>query len=302
MGDTTICRTDAITLKPQGDGLYYAWTPAATLDDANIRNPVATPTDPITIYHVRSSIGKCFADDEVKIKTVPYPAANAGADTAICFGKSTQLHASGGSIYSWSPSAFLNANNIPDPVSTTPTATVVYIVTVKDVLGCPKPVNDTIILTVIKINADAGPADTSVVINQPLQLLATGSTIYSWTPATWLSATNIDDPVSLPQDNIKYTVTVSNAAGCFSTDTINVKLYKVKPDLYVPTAFSPNGDGVNDILKPLALGLKSIESFRVYNRWGQMLFLHHRYRRRMGRNFWRRHPGAGNLCLVCTGN
>lgn len=271
-GDTTICRTDKITLMPNSDGLHYVWTPPTTLNDPNIKNPVATPTDPSTTYHVRANIGKCVADDDVTIRTVPYPDANAGIDTLICFGKSAQLHASGGSIYSWSPAAFLSAANIQDPVSVSPTASVVYVVTVRDVLGCPKPVSDTVIVNVAHIIADAGPSDTSIVEDQPLQLYATGSTIYSWSPSTWLNDPNIANPLSLPKDNIKYTVKVSNSAGCFSIDTINVKLYKVKPDLYVPTAFSPNGDGTNDILRPLALGLKSIESFRVYNRWGQLLF------------------------------
>ncbi len=270
--DTTICRTDAITLNPYSDGLHYTWSPPATLSDPGIKNPVATPTDPTTMYHVTATIGKCVADDDIIVRTVPYPDANAGLDTMICFGKSAQLHASGGSIYSWSPTAFLNNPNIANPVSQNPIASVVYIVTVRDVLGCPKPVNDTVIVNVAHIIADAGPSDTSVVIDQPLQLAATGSTIYSWSPATWLDNPNIATPISLPQDNIKYTVTVSNSIGCFSTDIIYVKLYKVKPDLYVPTGFSPNGDGDNDILKPLALGLKSVDAFRVYNRWGQLLF------------------------------
>jgi len=212
------------------------------------------------------------ASDDIIIRTVPYPAANAGADKEICFGQSSPLNASGGSIYSWSPTVFLTAANIPNPVSVSPIATVTYVVTVRDVLGCPKPVNDTVVVKVDHIIADAGPVDTSVVIDQPLQLNATGGTIYSWSPVTWLSDPNISNPVSLPQDNIKYVVKVSNSIGCFGTDTIRVKLFKVKPDLYVPTAFSPNGDGLNDILKPLALGLKSIDAFRIYNRWGQLLF------------------------------
>ncbi len=269
--DSTICQGDPTLLKISSDALHFLWSPATGLNDPTLKDPTATPISTIT-YHVIASIGKCIAEDDITLRTVPYPAANAGVDQLICLGNSTQLHASGGSIYSWSPVAFLNAANIPDPVVKNPTDNVRYIVTVRDVLGCPKPVRDTMLLTVAKIKADAGPRDTSVVIDQPLQLNATGSTNYSWTPSIWLDNSSINNPVALPQNNIEYIVRVSNAAGCFDTDSILVKVFKVKPGLYVPTGFSPNGDGLNDIFRPVAIGMRSLDIFQVYNRWGQMLY------------------------------
>jgi len=272
--DSTICQGDPTILKINSDGLHYLWTetPAGnTLNDPTLKNPTATAFNPTT-YHVVSNIGKCIAEEDITLTTVPYPLANAGSDQLICFGNSTQLQASGGSTYSWSPIAFLNAANIPNPVVTNPTGNVRYIVTVKDVLGCPKPVKDTMILTVAKIKADAGPRDTSVVINQPLQLNATGSTDYSWTPSTWLNDPSIKNPIALPHNNIEYVVRVSNSAGCFDTDSILVKVYKLAPGFYVPSAFSPNHDKINDIFRPVAIGMKSVDIFRVYNRWGQMLY------------------------------
>jgi len=140
------------------------------------------------------------------------------------------------------------------------------------VLGCPKPVKDTMILFVAKIKASAGPSDTSVVLGQPLQLGATGSTNYSWTPTTWLDNPLIHNPISLPQNDITYTVRVSNNFGCFDNASIRVHVFKIKPDLLVPNAFTPNGDGNNDIFKPIPIGMKSVDIFRVYNRWGQMLY------------------------------
>lgn len=269
--DTTICTNDAVVLQLNSDALHYLWTPATGLNDPTLKNPTATPLVQTT-YHVVGNIGKCIAEDDITITPVPYPPANAGPDQTICVGSSAQLNASGGSIYSWSPTAFLNAANIPNPVSVKPTDNVRYVVTVRDVLGCPKAVKDTMILYVAKIKADAGPRDTSVVLGQPLQLGASGSTNYAWTPTTWLNNPSISNPISLPQNNIEYVVRVSNAAGCFDTDTILVKVFKVKPDLYVPNAFTPNGDGNNDIFRPIAIGMKSIDNFQVYNRWGQMLY------------------------------
>ncbi|MFM6924531.1 MAG: PKD domain-containing protein [Ferruginibacter sp.] len=272
--DTTICRTDSVLLRLTSDALHYVWTenPANnTLNNPFIKNPTARPMV-TTTYHVLGNIGKCTAENDIKVTPIPYPAANAGPDNTICFGNSAQLQASGGSIYSWSPSAFLTATNIPNPVSVKPTDNVRYIVTVRDVLGCPKPVKDTMFLFVAKIKASAGPTDTSVVLGQPLQLSASGSTNYSWTPTTWLDNPLIRNPISLPQNDITYTVRVSNNFGCFDDASIRVHVFRIKPDLLVPNAFTPNGDGNNDIFKPIPIGMKSVDIFRVYNRWGQMLY------------------------------
>ncbi|MBK7434169.1 MAG: gliding motility-associated C-terminal domain-containing protein [Chitinophagaceae bacterium] len=152
-----------------------------------------------------------------------------------------------------------------------PTGSVKYIVTVRDVLGCPA-VRDTVIVRVISIKADAGPSDTSVVLGQSLQLGASGGTQYLWTPSTWLNNPNIHNPISLPQNNITYQVRVSDDNGCVGYDNINVHVFFVQPGFYVPTAFSPNGDGKNDIFRPILIGMKSMDVFRVYNRWGQLLY------------------------------
>ena len=270
--NTTICRTDAIVLSVNSNALQFIWTPPATLNNTSIQNPVATPTAPVTTYRVIGRIGKCVDGDDIVITTVPYPLANAGRDSTICFGNSIQLQASGGSMYAWSPGIFLNNANIANPVLQNPTEDIRYIVTVRDTLGCPKPISDTVFIQVATIVANAEPAVTNIVLGQPLQLTATGSTNYLWSPSTWLTNSTIFNPVAMPQENINYVVKVSNAQGCFDLDTIKVNVFKIDPDLLVPTAFSPNGDRVNDIFKPIVIGMRSLEAFKVYNRWGQLVY------------------------------
>jgi gliding motility-associated-like protein len=271
-GDTTICRSDKITLNINSDALQYNWTPAATLNNAAVQDPIASPLAPTTTYHLVAKIGKCFKEDDITVRTVPYPIATAGSDTIICFGTSVQLQAGGGSSYSWTPKAYLNNSSIANPISQTPPSDIAYVVTVRDTLGCPKPVNDTVLIKVVRIIADAGPADTNIVLGQPLQLAATGGAIYSWTPATWLNNPTIFNPLALPEDNIDYIVKVSNAQGCAAFDTIRVNVFKIDPDLLVPTAFSPDGDGLNDIFQPILIGMRSLDAFMVYNRWGQLVY------------------------------
>ena len=268
--DTAICSKDPVKLTVESDGLYYLWTPATDLDNPLIKSPVARPAQS-RVYHVRSSIGKCIAEADIAIKATDYPKANAGQDTAICLGTSAYLHATGGAYYFWSPAVFLNANNIPDPVVVNPTAGIKYIVTVRDTLGCPKPVRDTVLVTVVNIKANAG-RDTAVVLGQPLQLQATGATSYVWEPATWLNNPNISNPLALPETDIEYRLRASDASGCYGLDSIKVKVYNLSPGLYPPNAFTPNGDGLNDFFKPIPLGMKSMAIFRIYNRAGQLVY------------------------------
>lgn len=270
--DTSICTTHSYTLRATGDALHYSWSPPLGLSDPNILNPVATPPAS-TPYILTGRIGKCTQTSTVNVKVVPFPAANAGPNDTLCLGFDSRLTASGGSSYQWSPALFLSNSNIADPVVIQPNRSMQYIVTVRDTLGCPVPVKDTVLITVIQaLNVDAGPRDTSVVEDEPLQLRGTGALTYTWTPSTWLSSTSIPNPVSNPQDSIRYILTGMDANGCIGVDSIDVYVFRVEEDMYVPTAFTPNGDGLNDVFKPILLGMKSLAYFRVYNRFGELMF------------------------------
>jgi gliding motility-associated-like protein len=271
--DTTICRTDGLIINTTGTGLHYIWTPALYLNSDTAKRPFANPLVAVTLYKVVANIGKCKDSATVKITTLPYPVANAGKDTSVCFGKTAFLKATGGVSYQWTPSTFLSAANIANPTVLNPTITTQYIVAVRDVVGCPKPAYDTVIVRVDPpLLPDAGPSDTTVVLGEPLYLNGSGGQTYLWQPSRWLSNPGIANPIALPDDNITYQLLVTSISGCQASDSIRIKLYKVPPSFYVPTGFSPNNDGKNDILKPILLGMKSLNYFRVFDRWGRLLF------------------------------
>jgi gliding motility-associated-like protein len=261
-------------LNASSDGLKFLWSPPATIGNPNIINPMAAPAG-TTTYTVTASIGHCNATDDVIVTTVPYPGANAGADTVICFGTTAQLNGSiVASTFSWSPVATLTNANTLSPIAT-PAGTTAYVLTVLDNIGCPKPNRDTVLVKVLpKINAFAG-GDTAVVVGQPLQFHATGGVGYLWSPSTWLNKSDIPDPVAIYNEeieNIRYKVDVFNEANCVDSAFVSVKIFKTKPQVFVPTAFTPDGDGKNDMFRPIAVGITRIEYFRVYNRWGQLVF------------------------------
>ena len=270
--DTTICLTDPVTLKPSGDGLYFTWSPAATLNDPNIKNPVATPAT-TTTYQVIARIGKCSASDNVTIKTIPYPGSDAGADTIICYQDTAQLNGRiKGSSFYWTPAFALSSTTVLDPQAW-PLKSVAYILHVYDTLGCPKPGLDTILVTVRPpIIAFAGN-DTAAVVNQPLVLRATGAEFYLWEPPGNLNSNSVQAPTAIFSESGVYTysVKVYTSEGCFSYDTINIKVYKTGPDIFVPNAFTP-GKGQNYLFRPIPVGISTIEYFQVYNRWGQLVY------------------------------
>ena len=95
--------------------------------------------------------------------------------------------------------------------------------------------------------------------------------IYLWSPSTGLSSTTIPNPTTSLTSQQFYTIRIKNAAGCVTNDSIQVRVFN-EYTVFVPSGFSPDGDGVNDKLNPLLAGIKELKSFRVYNRWGQLLY------------------------------
>lgn len=113
--------------------------------------------------------------------------------------------------------------------------------------------------------------DTIVLKDIPFQLLATGGAQYSWSPSTGLNNTSIADPVAMLQDDITYMVSVTTAEGCEDTDQVSITVFKGSA-IFVPNGFTPNNDGLNDRLKPYYVGIRSLDYFTVYNRWGETVF------------------------------
>jgi gliding motility-associated-like protein len=102
-----------------------------------------------------------------------------------------------------------------------------------------------------------------------------GGVSYLWTPPLGLSHPTraITDVYYLPADpqKILYTITIRDTSGCVNNDQQEVWIFE-KPDVYAPTAFTPNADGANDVFIPFYTNIKSLENFRIFNRWGVKIF------------------------------
>ena len=114
--------------------------------------------------------------------------------------------------------------------------------------GCNDTATTTISISPNPV-ANAGP-DGIAAINYPYQLIGSGAGQYSWEPSSVLNDPNIANPIATIQTNTKFVLTVTNDVGCSDTDTVNIKALK-GPQIYLPTAFTPNGDRLNEKIKPI---------------------------------------------------
>lgn len=267
--DQTICATDTTLLSPQTNGLRFSWTPSETIIDPALKNAQVFPAA-TTQYIIESSIGKCTARDAITVRTVPYPFVNAGADTIICFQDTARLNAQIiASRFSWNPANTLSNSSVLNPLAY-PAGSTTYILTAYDTLGCPKPGMDDVTVTVMpEINAFAGN-DTAIVIGQPLRLMGQGAELFEWQPAFPLDRNDVGNPTAMLDNDITFILKAYTENGCFSLDTMKVLVFKSAPDIFVPNAFAPLGR--NNILKPVAPGITTLHYFRVFNRYGQLMF------------------------------
>lgn len=192
------------------------------------------------------------------------------SDTVTCNGY-FYLHANtlyaGAYWYSWSPAGYLSH---PDSANTAGqlTQSQSFVLTATDITsGCVG--YDTVsVIRSYPPQITAGP-DTTILPHQQVQLWATGGVAYQWNPDKWLAGSKTATPVATPEDDISYTVTGKNEYGCTGMAELHIHLNQ---GLFFPNAFSPNGDGINDEFKIENFGFQKLVGFRVFNRYGQLIF------------------------------
>ena len=159
----------------------------------------------------------------------------------------------------------------------TPTLSTVYTLSVRDNNNCTSLVTDSVRISVRReMTVQTFPFDTIVAPGETFQLLAVSNGIsYNWSPATGLSDAGIENPFVTAGNTVgsemHYQVTAINSEGCRGEGYVRIKVH-LGPAIYVPTAFTPNSDGKNDRFTPHPVGIKSYNYFRIFNRWGQLIF------------------------------
>lgn len=268
--DTTICAGDSVQIgSAPVAGYTYLWFPSSAVSNDTIADPMARPIAQMTTYILTTtSATGCIKSDTVIVNMLAPLIAGAGGPVSICTGDSVQI---GGAMissekYSWSPSAGLSDTASSSPFAK-PQTTTIYTVTVAG-SGC-NPVSDMVTVTVHNSVSGMPKQVDTIGAGTSVQLIATGGVEYSWMPSAGLNDPGVFDPIATPDSNTTYVVNITDVFGCSVNDTITVNI--IANNFWAPTAFTPNGDGKDDIFYIHGQGITNF-SMGVYNRWGEELF------------------------------
>lgn len=243
----------------------YMWTPApgSGQGTANVTGLVAQ----LYTVIVSNADGSCMGN--ILIAQPPAISLNLTTQEPDCSmppNGSASVTASGGTgpyTYSWNggPDSNITAvHHLPGGVNN---------LLVTDAVGCPVTLTFNLHSTPFSIAVT--PSNSTITEGDQLQLTASGGLTYSWSPAKDLSCTDCSNPLASPDTTMIYTVTGINAEGCTASTAIAIEVKYRCPDIFVPTIFSPNGDGQNDNLCVMGDCIVKVH-FMIYNRWGEKVY------------------------------
>ena len=256
--DVSICESDSATLTASG-GTNYLWNTGDTTISISVSD---TST---TTYFITVSDVNCSANDSVTVTIYPLPSVSISGNTILCMGESTTLTTSGGGIFSY----VWNTSETTASISANPITSTVYSVTVTSIDGCLKSDSVTVIVNPLP-TAIAG-TDTTIDEGSSIQLTSSGGVSFSWSPSTGLDCDNCADPIASPTQSTTYVVYLANANGCKDSTFVTITVNAIGDYYFVPNIFSPNDDGLNDILYIGEKGLTEVY-FVIYERWGEKVF------------------------------
>ncbi|WP_118950768.1 DUF7948 domain-containing protein [Taibaiella helva] len=274
--DTFLCDPHPITLSANVSNLNshmsFRWEPAgAVTSGGNQQRATVDPSVSTTfIVHVgNSSTASCVdsATDTIHISLFDYSRMYAlPLDTTICPGDSLQLRAYGGTSYLWTPDETIDQTDAA-LARVWPSRNIDYKVHIVNDTGCA--IDRTVMIKMQPpVTVDAG-LDQDIKRGESTQLDGRASGSFIWLPAGSVSPDNMLNPPVAPEKTTTYYLRSISSEGCSAIDSVTIHV----TNALLPNAFSPNGDGRNDVFKLVPQDERvRLKDFSVYNRFGQRVF------------------------------
>ena len=262
----SVCKNIPLPITASG-AINYIWFPSESLNSSIGPIVTASPAVESTYTVFGFDDNGCSSNLSFTLPLHELPNVKVSvSNSSICSGYKDTMNVSGALSYTWMPEASqLSVTSF----IVNPTVSTTYIVTGTDVNNCMN--TDTVSIGVYPADSVYTGLDDTIALGATLKLLAKGSgTEFFWSPSASLSCSHCPSPVASPIITTTYYITMTNQGGCVYTDSISVFLNEVC-EIFVPDAFSPNGDNNNDTLFVRSYCIKSI-AFNIFNRWGQKVF------------------------------
>ncbi len=266
-----LCKGDSMWLKLLTDNkATVLWFENKYISSDTARQIYAYPPSTKTYYMKVSSAINCFSIDSFQIK-VEEPIKTSGVVTPVryCKGGYVDLKANGGLYYRWLPPFKINDTLIATP-QVNPDITFSYKVLISNNCFTDSANVMVIVDSIPKVKIEK---DTTIYRGANLVLLANSSANqFEWSPKDEISNPFVPSVNVSPLINMDYTVSVTDDFGCIGVDTVHINVYG-KDVLLIPTGFSPNNDGINDLFGVIShLNVKKLNTFEVFNRWGERVY------------------------------
>jgi gliding motility-associated-like protein len=224
-GELVICEGESTQLTASGTENVH-WLFNASLSDAAVLDPIASPTNTTTYFLVDEN--ECDSETLSVVVEVSEVSINTSGDTTLCLGQSAELIASGGVSYEWSPSTYLSSASSPNPIAT-PAESIDYAVTVTDQHGCTADATLSVVVFEALPGGERYP-DEVLCEGRQLLLQANFGSAWNWFPSSSLSAPLAQEPIAFPDDTTLYVVLITNACGS-GYDSVMVNV--IHPELSV---------------------------------------------------------------------
>ncbi|MDI9364689.1 MAG: gliding motility-associated C-terminal domain-containing protein [Flavobacterium sp.] len=270
--DTAICTGNKLKLQASGAN-SYVWQANSYLSSTTIANPIALPLKDTSFIVTGYNLPNCFSSDTVAVGLLPNPVFSITGNSVFCKGDSTILQVVGTTgTYNWLPSASLSNATISNPIAK-PLVSTQYNVTVTNANKCST--TGSVVVVVNQPPSLRLSKDNDINCVKGITTLhVSGGAKYIWYPTQTLQYAATANPIATPLATTMYHVKSYSAQGCYAEDSILVTVSKAASDIgyQMPSAFTPNGDGINDCFGTKKWGNVAHLQLDIYNRFGERIF------------------------------